>query len=232
MRRAAFQRQIIGDRRAIGGGVLRIVPHLVEDDEARAEPEGFGNVVRHHEDGHAGLLPDAPAEASACRRGCRGRARRTAHRAAGFSAASSAPGRWRAAAACRRKAAPDSGPCAWARPILSSIASAAASASRRARAEQPRQAPASARRRPAGPGFAAPSDAGTPNSAGRRCRDRASARRERRAVDQDLAARRPLPGRAAGAGRWICRSRTRRRWCRRCRAPRESETRSRIGVPP
>ncbi len=62
-----FSGKIIGDRRAIGGRVLRIVPHLVEDEQARAELERLGDVVRDHEDGHAGFAPDGQQKRPACR---------------------------------------------------------------------------------------------------------------------------------------------------------------------
>ena len=55
---AVLEAQVIGDGRAIGGGVLRVVAHLVEHDETGAEAEGFGDVMGDHEDGHAGLAPD------------------------------------------------------------------------------------------------------------------------------------------------------------------------------
>ena len=47
--------------------MLRIVPHLVEDEQPRAEPEGLGDVVGDHEDGHAGLAPERQQQRRACR---------------------------------------------------------------------------------------------------------------------------------------------------------------------
>ena len=54
----AVERQIVGDRRAVGGRELRIVTHLVEDEHAGAELEGLGDVVGDHEHGHAVLAPE------------------------------------------------------------------------------------------------------------------------------------------------------------------------------
>ena len=105
----AVERQVVGDRRAVGGRELRIVPHLVEDEHARAELERLGDVVRDHEYRHAVLAPDlgqqllhVDADAGI------ERAERLVEQQ-DLAAARAAPGRSPGAAACRRTATPGSG---------------------------------------------------------------------------------------------------------------------------
>src|SRR5215468_6886733 len=61
-RAAAAQIEIVGDDRSIAAGRLRIKPRAIECDKARAKPEGFRDVVRDHDHGHAELAPQRADE--------------------------------------------------------------------------------------------------------------------------------------------------------------------------
>jgi hypothetical protein len=74
--------EIVGDRRAIGGGVVRVPAHLVEDQHPVTQLERLGQVVGDHEDGHLRLGAQVLQETRASAPACRDRARRRARRAA------------------------------------------------------------------------------------------------------------------------------------------------------
>src|SRR5712672_4807789 len=56
-RRVAREIEVVGDDRAEPARRLRIVPRAIQRDHPRAEPEGFLDVVRDHDHGHAVLPP-------------------------------------------------------------------------------------------------------------------------------------------------------------------------------
>src|SRR5712691_10454804 len=56
-RAAAAQIEIVGNDRSIAAGRLRIKPRAIECNKARAESEGFFDVVREHDHRHAQLAP-------------------------------------------------------------------------------------------------------------------------------------------------------------------------------
>src|SRR5258706_117184 len=56
-RRVAREIEVVGDDRAEPARRLRIVPRAIQCDHPRAEPEGFLDVVRDHDHGHAVLPP-------------------------------------------------------------------------------------------------------------------------------------------------------------------------------
>ncbi len=58
----AGQIEIVGDDGAEPSRRLRVDARAVEGDQPRAEREGFLEVVRHHQDGHAALAPERADE--------------------------------------------------------------------------------------------------------------------------------------------------------------------------
>ena len=104
-----IEADVVGDRRPVGGGELRIVPHLVEDEHPRAEREGLADVVGDHQRRSCGAPPRSRRGARASRPGCPDRGPRRARREAAPAAGRGAPARSRAAAACRPRRRRDRG---------------------------------------------------------------------------------------------------------------------------